>query len=301
MDVAVTGSHGLIGTALKASLEADGHRVRPLTRPGGRPSADGIEWDPAAGTIDAESLEGVQAVVNLAGEGIASHRWTAEQKHRIRDSRVAATTLLAEALTALSHPPEVLVSGSAIGYYGGDNGDRVLTEDSPEGDDFLAAVCGLWEDSAKPVAAAGIRLASIRTGIVLAREGGALAKQLLPYRLGLGGPAGRGDGWLGWISLDDEVTAIRFLIDHPEVSGPVNLTAPNPVTSREFARSLGRAVHRPAVLPIPRVVRHLPFGVGELADNLLFASQRAEPRVLLEAGFGFSQPTLAEALDKALA
>ena len=294
MHVALTGSHGLIGTALTESLEADGHQVTALRR---TPSsaATGATWNPEAGTIDTAALEGVDAVVHLAGEGIAAHRWTTEQKHRIRDSRVKATSLLAHTLAELDGGPKVLVSASAIGYYGSDRGDEVLDESSTEGHDFLAAVCGLWEDATRPAADAGVRVATIRSGIVLTGRGGALAKQLLLFKLGLGGPVGRGGRWTSWISLTDEVAAIRFLLDHP-VSGPVNLTAPNPVTNADFTRALGRALHRPTVLPVPTFVRHVPFGIGELADNLLLASQRVTPRALVGAGFTFEHPVLDEAL-----
>jgi hypothetical protein len=300
MHVALTGSHGLIGTALTASLEADGHQVTAITR-GASPAGAGATatWDPEAGTIDTTALTGVDAVVHLAGEGIASHRWTPEQKHRIRDSRVKATSLLAHTLAELDDGPGVLVSGSAIGYYGSHRGDELLDEASSEGPDFLAAVCGLWEDATRPAADAGVRVATIRSGIVLSGKGGALAKQLVPFKLGLGGPVGRGGRWTSWISLTDEVAAIRYLLDHP-VSGPVNLTAPNPVTNADFTHALGRALHRPTVVPIPTFVRHVPFGVGELADNLLLASQRVTPKVLLGAGFTFEHPVLDEALSAEL-
>jgi len=297
MDIVISGSRGLIGSALRASLEADGHQVLPLVRPGS--TGSGVSWDPMAGTIDAAALEGVDAVVHLAGEGVASHRWTDEQRRRIRDSRVLGTTLLAGALAQLDRKPEVLVSGSAIGWYGS-RGDEQLTEDSAGGDDFLAETCHAWEASTNAAEESGIRTAHIRTGIVLSGKGGALAKQLLPFRLGLGGKAGTGRQWLSWISLDDEVGAIRFVIDHDDVAGPVNLTAPAPCTNAAFTKTLGRVLGRPTVLRIPRVVNRLPAGVGDLAYSLLFASARVVPRALTERGYQFRHREIEPALRSVL-
>lgn len=293
MDVAITGSHGLIGTALAASLQHDGHRVVPVVR---REGVDGtVHWDPQGGTIDRAGLEGIDAVVHLAGEGIAAKPWTKAQRARIHDSRSAGTTLLAGALADLGQPPHTLISGSAIGYYG-ERGDEVLTERSEPGTDFLADVCIDWERSAGAAADAGIRTAMIRTGIVLDAEGGALAKQLLPFKLGLGAKAGRGTQWFSWISLDDQVAAIRHCLDTESVSGPVNATAPNPVTNAEFTDAVGDALGRPTFLTIPRLVRHLPFGVGDLADSLLFTSARVMPTRLEDTGFVFAHPSLDLAL-----
>ena len=292
MDIAITGASGFIGTALARSLEADGHTVIPVVRRATTGRA--IRWDPAAGTIDATGLEGLDAVVHLAGEGIASGRWSAAQRARIRDSRVQGTTVLATALAGLEAPPPVLVSGSAIGIYG-DRGDEVLTEASAPGGDFLAEVCTAWEAATAPAEAAGIRVAHLRTGIVLDPEGGALAKQLPIFRLGLGGRAGRGTQWMSWITLADEVRAIRFAIDH-DVAGPVDLTAPGPVTNRDFTEALGRALHRPTFLTIPSFVRHAPLGVGDLVGSLLFSSARVLPATLEAAGFEFTHPELDGAL-----
>jgi len=298
MDVAISGATGLIGSALARSLEADGHRVvRISRRPGGSASTGRgreVHWDPAAGTIDAAGLEGLDAVVHLAGEPIASGRFTEEHKRRVWTSRTAGTQLLARTLAELSTPPGLLVSGSAIGYYGS-RGDEVLTESSPPGDDFLADLCVAWEAATGPASSAGIPVAHIRTGIVLSTDGGMLGKVLLPYKLGLGGKAGRGDQWMSWIVLADVVRAIRHLIDH-SVSGPVDLTAPEPVTNAEFNRALGRAVHRPTLLPIPRIATKLPLGVGPLVDSLLFSGARVLPKALDEAGFTFDHPRLDEAL-----
>lgn len=298
MDIAITGARGLIGTALGTSLAADGHRVRRLVRQrtGG---PDAVAWDPSTGTIDAAGLEGLDAVVHLAGEGIASRPWSEAQRRRIVESREAGTTLLAGALAGLQRPPAVLVSGSAIGVYG-DRGDEVLTESSPIGDDFLADVCRRWEAATAAAEAAGIRTVHIRTGIVLDAHGGALAKQLPAFKLGLGAKAGRGTQWLSWISLHDEVAAIRHLLTAADVRGPVNLTAPNPVTNAEFTEALGRALHRPTFLTLPKALRHLPFGVGPLVDSLLFTSDRVVPGVLEGAGFTFAHPDLATALPEVL-
>ncbi|HEY4378196.1 MAG TPA: TIGR01777 family oxidoreductase, partial [Acidimicrobiales bacterium] len=291
--VAITGAHGLIGGALTRSLEADGHEVSALVRPGSdRP---GIEWDPARGTIDVARLEGLDAVVHLAGEGIATHRWTAAQKQRILRSRVDGTRLLAGALAKLERPPSVFLSGSAIGFYGS-RGGELLDESSTPGHDFIAEVCEAWEGATAAAESAGIRTVRFRTGIVLSTEDGILGKQLVPFRLGLGGRAGDGTQWLSWISLPDEVGALRHAIEHQELSGPVNLTAPRPVTNREFTKALGRAVHRPTLTVIPRAVRRLPAGIGPLADMLLFTSSRVAPDALLGSGYRFQHPDLATAL-----
>ncbi len=297
MRIAITGSSGLLGRALVASLRADDHDVVKVVRRAPT-SSDEVRWDVDAGTIDAAGLEGVDGVVHLAGEGIASGRFTEEHRRRVRESRTAGTTLLAEALAGLDRRPDVLLSGSAIGYYG-DRGDEELTEASPPGVGFLAALCVDWEAATAPAETAGIRVAHLRTGIVLSPDGGALAKQLLPFKLGLGGPAGRGHQWLPWIALDDHVAAMRFLLE-ADLSGPVDLTAPHPVTSKEFARALGRVLHRPAVLPIPRLVTKLPLGIGPLAENLLFTSARVLPRALLDAGFPFAHERLEPALRSLL-
>lgn len=294
MRIAVSGSHGLIGSALVRSLEGDGHQVARLTRPGAEARPGDVPWDIEAGTIDAAALEGVDGVVHLAGEGIAAGRWTEEHKRRVRESRTRSTALLAETLATLDAPPAVLLSGSAIGYYG-DRGDEELTEASPPGEGFLPELCQAWEAATGMAEAAGIRVAHLRTGIVLSPDGGALAKQLLPFKLGLGGKAGRGDQWQPWIALDDHVRALRFLLE-AEVRGPVNLTAPHPVTNATFARTLGRVLGRPAVIPIPRVVTKLPAGIGPLVENLLFSSARVLPAVLSGAGFTFLQPELEPAL-----
>jgi uncharacterized protein len=295
MEVAITGASGFIGRALAASLRGDGHQVRPVSRRGGSGT---VSWDPETGSIDAAALAGVDAVVHLAGEGVASGPWTAEQRRRIKESRTKGTTLLTTTLAALEPKPAVLVSGSAIGYYG-DRGDEELTERSTPADDFLAQVCVAWEASTAAAHDAGIRVAHIRSGIVLSTAGGAFPKMALPFKVGAGGPAGNGKGWWSWITLEDEVRAIRFLLD-ADVQGPVNLTAPNPVTTKEFAKTLGRVLHRPAALPIPRFITKVPFGAGDLLESLLFTSARVQPTVLQGAGFEFAHPHLEGALRAVL-
>lgn len=293
MDIAVTGATGFIGSALVDALRSDGHRVATLAR-GDRPAGvDTVRWDPAAGTIDAASLDGIDAVVHLAGEPIGARRWNDEVKRRILDSRVRGTDLLARTLADLNRPPSVLLSGSAIGVYG-ERGDDVLTERSPAGSGFLADVVTAWEAATEPATAAGIRVAHLRTGIVLGPGGGALGKILPLFRFGLGGRLGSGRQWWSWISLTDEVRAIRFLLD-ADVSGPVDLTAPEPVTNATFTKALGRALGRPTVLPVPRFGPNLLLG-SELATELLFTSQRVLPAVLDGAGFAFEHRALPDAL-----
>lgn len=293
MDIAVTGAHGLIAGALVPALRADGHRVLRIVR-GAPEGADDVQWDPAVGTIDSGRLEGVDAVVHLAGAGIGDRRWTDERKRVILDSRVRGTELVAGALAALDRPPGVLVSASAVGYYGL-HGDEPLTEEASAGDDFLADVCRQWEHATRAAAAAGIRVVNIRSGVVLSTRGGVLQRLLLPFRLGLGGRVGSGRQYVSWISIDDEVGAIRHLLTS-DVTGPVNVTAPTPVTNGELTAALGRALHRPTVLPTPVAPLKLLYG-PELVDHLLVGGQRVLPAALERAGYRFAQP----ALDGALA
>ena len=295
--IAITGSTGLIGTALSRRLEADGHQVRPLVRRPVKPGEAAIAWDPDGGTIDSAALEGIDAVVHLAGAGIGDERWTDARKRLILESRTRGTALLASTLAGLSTKPAVLVSGSAIGYYG-DRGDERLTEASGPGDDFLASICTRWEAETAPARDAGIRTTTIRTGIVLSTEGGALPKMLPLFKFGLGGPYGSGRQWWSWITLDDEVGAIRHLLDH-EVEGPVNLTAPDPVHERDLAKALGRVLGRPSLLPVPKFGPGLVVG-RELAEALLFTSARVEPAVLEASGYRFAHPTLELALRSVL-
>jgi uncharacterized protein len=296
MDIAVTGSSGLIGSALTTALERDGHRVRRLVRrsPSG---PDEVRWDPGAGEIDAAGLAGIDAAVNLAGPGIGDKRWSDDRKRELRDARVDGTRMLAEAMAALDPTPTVLVQGSAVGYYG-DRGDEVLTEASGPGDDFLARLCVDWEAAAAPAAQAGIRVADIRTGIVLAPGGGALAKLLPLFKLGLGGRMGSGKQWWSWITVDDEVAAIRFLLEH-DVAGPVNLVAPGTVTNQQLTEALGRVLRRPTLVPVPGFGPKLLIG-GEATEAFLYASQRAVPEVLLERGFTFAHTDIESGLRAVL-
>ncbi len=295
--IAITGATGLIGSALARSLRADGQAVRPLVRgPSDDPNA--VRWDPAEGTIDAGALTGVDAVVHLAGAGIGDKRWSPARKREILESRTRGTALIARTMAEMATPPTTFVSGSAIGFYG-TRGDEVLTESSSPGDDFVAEVVQAWEDAAQPAVDAGIRTVFVRTALVLAREGGILGRLALPFRFFVGGRLGSGRQWMSWITLDDEVRALRFLLDRDDVSGPVNLAAPAPVTNAEMAEAIGTALHRPSVVPVPAVAPRLALG-REMADSLLFASQRVQPAVLTEAGFTFTQPTLAGALASTL-
>jgi uncharacterized protein len=295
--VAITGATGLIGGALAASLERDGHRVHRITRSASKAGPDDLVWDPAAGSIDAQKLEGVDAVVHLAGEPIGASRWTDETKRRIRASRVQGTDLIARTIAGLETKPTVLVSGSAVGYYG-DRGDESLSETSAPGDDFVAEVTQAWEAAAAPAAEAGIRVAYARTGVVMAKEGPLIEKVELPFRLGVGGRVGSGKQYVAWIALEDEVRALRFLLERDDAEGPYNLTAPEPVTNATFTRELGRVLGRPTVLPIPVAAIRLLY--GQMGVSLATASQRVHPTRLLEAGFEFVHPELRSALRVAL-
>ena len=296
MRVIISGASGLIGTALSAALRADGHDVIGLVR---RPAGKGeIQWDPANGVLAADALDGAGAVVHLAGAGIGDHRWTADYKREILDSRVKSTTLLAETIAAGSDRPPVFLSGSAIGIYGASDG-RPLDEQSPAGTGFLADVCQQWESATHAAAAAGTRVAFLRTGIVLTPKGGALKKMLPLFKLFAGGRFGNGKQWQSWISLPDEVAAIQHLLT-ADVEGPVNLTAPNPVTNAEFAKALGAALKRPSFLPVPSFGPKLLLG-GELADALLFTGQNVQPTVLQQSGYRFRHETLAAAFTALLA
>ncbi|WP_345651676.1 TIGR01777 family oxidoreductase [Streptomyces tremellae] len=295
MRIAVTGSTGLIGTALVRSLRADGHEVVRLVRraPAG---PDEVRWDPGLQRVDAAGLRGCGAVVHLAGAGIGDRRWTAEYKRRIRDSRLLGTSALAEALASLDEPPRVLVSGSAIGYYG-DTGDRAVDESAPPGYGFLPTLCVEWEAAAAAAQEAGIRTVFPRTGLVVARGGGAWGRLFPLFRAGLGGRLGDGRQYWSFIALHDHVAALRHLIDTEALEGPVNLTAPEPVTNREVTAAMGRVLRRPTPLPVPAAA--LKLALGELSGDVL-GSQRVLPRRLLDSGFTFAFPTVDEAIAAAV-
>ncbi|MCX7818790.1 MAG: TIGR01777 family oxidoreductase [Kiritimatiellae bacterium] len=290
MTIAITGSHGLIGSALWAALEAEGVRPVRMVRSGAGPGE--VQWNPTA-TGDLSGLAGCEAVVHLAGANIAAGRWTTARKALLRSSRVDATRHLACSLARLSPPPRTLVCASAIGWYPVDDGGP-YEESAPAAPTFLGELVRDWEAAAEPAAAAGMRVVQLRFGVVLSPKGGALARMLPLFRLGLGGPIGSGRQWMSWVSLDDAVRAIRFVIAKEGLRGPVNVTAPHPVMQREFAAALGRALRRPAVLPTPAWALRLVL--GEMADALLLRGSRVLPRRLLEAGFQFAHPALRHAL-----
>jgi uncharacterized protein (TIGR01777 family) len=296
MRVAVSGITGLIATALRESLAADGHEVLALTRLATLPPLKAVTWDVDRGRFDASALEGIDAVVHLAGEPIAQ-RWNEARKKVIRESRVQSTRLLVEGLKSLKTRPKVFVCASAIGFYG-DRGDEELVESSPPGEGFLPETCQAWERAAMEAMGLGIRTAVLRTGIVLSTRGGALKKMLLPFRLGAGGPLGSGDQWMSWIHIDDHVGAVRFLLDEDDLMGAVNATAPNPVRNRDFGTALGRALRRPAFMPTPAFALKLAF--GDMA-SLLLEGQRVLPKKLLETGYRFRFPELGPALEDLLA
>src|SRR5215217_2770571 len=290
MNVLISGATGLIGSALAQELKDGGHSITRLTRsPKGE---NDVRWDPDAGTIDG-SLAGTEAVVHLAGESIAEGRWTASKKERIMESRKKGTRLLAETIAALPTPPKVMVSASAVGYYG-DRGDEVLREDSSPGSDFLAQVCKAWETAANPAREAGIRVVHPRFGIVLSPKGGALGTTLPIFKLGGGGRIGSGPQWWSWVALDDVVGAILHALEDNSVEGPVNVGSPNPLTNAEYTKVLGRVLNRPTVFAVPAPA--IRIAIGGMADALLLASQRVEPVKLKETVYHFRYPELEGAL-----
>jgi uncharacterized protein len=291
MKIAITGSTGLVGSALVPFLTTGGHHVTRIVRTSAT-EHDAV-WNPATGQIDARRLEGLDAVVHLAGENIAAGRWNAERKARIRDSRVQGTKLLSETLAKLQRPPRVLLSASAIGFYG-DQGDRELTEESPSGSGFLPEVCREWEAATDAAKRAGIRVAHLRFGVILTPAYGALAKMLTPFRLGLGGRIGGGRQWMSWIALDDTVGSIHHVLATETLHGPVNAVAPQPVRNREFTQTLGKVLWRPTPFPMPGFVARVAF--GEMANELLLASTRVIPRVLLDSNYRFLHGDLESAL-----
>jgi uncharacterized protein (TIGR01777 family) len=292
MRVAITGASGLLGSALVPFLRNAGHDVVRLVRLPAK-AADEIRWDPAGGTVDAAALEGVDAAVNLSGENLAAGRWTEARRARLRSSRLGPTRVLAEALRRLNARPKVLVSVSAVGYYG-DRGDDWLTEADPPGRDFLACLTAEWENAAEPAAAAGIRVVHPRLAMVLSPTGGALGKMLLPFKAGLGGVLGPGTQYVSWVAIDDVLEAFRHLLEQDDLAGPVNVAAPEPVTNRTFTKTLGRVLGRPAVTLVPAFALRLAY--GEMAEATVLSSMRVRCDRLLASGYRFRFPTLEGAL-----
>jgi uncharacterized protein len=294
--VVITGATGLIGTALVEALTKAGHPVTRLVRK----NASGTDkmWDPAAGTIDASAIEGAWAVVHLAGEGIGDAKWSPEHKARVLDSRVKGTTLIAKTIAEATQKPAVFACGSAIGFYA-DRGDQLLDETASLGTGFLAEVVSKWEACAKAAIDAGVRTAFLRTGVVLSTKGGALKQQLLPFKLGAGGKIGPGTQYLPWITITDEVRAIMHVLTTESISGPVNLVSPNPVTNGVFTKALGKAVHRPTLIPTPLIAIKILYG-EEMLREMLLASTRLDPAVLRSTGFRFEHPSIDDALRQVL-
>jgi hypothetical protein len=297
MRILISGATGLVGSALIPFLTTGGHRVARLVRRPEEVNDTAILWSPQTGIADLRALEGLDAVVHLAGESIASGRWTPKKKAAIRDSRVQGTRVLCEGLTTLQQPPKVLVCASAIGYYG-DRGDEWLQEDSAPGHDFLAQVCRDWEAATAPAAARGIRVVNIRQGIIQSLAGGALPKMLTPFQLGTGGIIGDGRQYMSWVTLDDVIGAIHHAMTTESLQGPVNVVAPEPVTNHIFTHTLGKILQRPTLLPMPAAAARLAF--GEMADALLLSSARVRPARLQDSGYQFRHPTLESGLRHVL-
>ena len=291
--VLVSGASGLVGERLLPLLEARGYNAARLVREYSAVSQEDVFWDPAAGELDSDALEGVEAVVHLAGENNAAGRWNAARKERIRERRVSGTKLLCSKLAEMPHPPKVLVCASAIGYYG-DRGDESLPEDAPAGEGFLPDVCREWEAASSVAEHAGIRVVRLRIGVVLSPKGGALKKMVLPFKIGAGGKVGTGRQYMSWISIDDLTRVILHCIESDALSGAVNAVTPAPVTNQEFTKTLGRVLVRPTLFPLPPFAARL--ALGEMADALLLASAKVEPAVLKASGFEFEHSDLEEAL-----
>ena len=298
MKILITGASGLIGTALRRSLAEKGRGMLLASRREPKDERH-IQWDPSTGFADEDlvRLEGLDAVVHLAGESISGLRWTDEKKKAIRDSRVQGTRTIIEAFARLEKKPKVFISGSATGFYG-DRGDSELNESNSAGDTFLSEVCKEWEAESRRAEDMGVRTVLLRTGIVLSKNGGALAAMLTPFKLGVGGVVGSGKQWMSWVSLDDVVGIINFVLENEEIHGPVNAVAPNPVTNAEFTKALGKELYRPTILPLPEFAVKLVF--GEMGDALLLDSTRVVPKRLLEAGYEFKFTDLQPALRHAL-
>ncbi|MBN1569720.1 MAG: TIGR01777 family oxidoreductase [Acidobacteria bacterium] len=296
MNILITGASGLIGSTLSSYLIENNHRVLRMVRKA-RSSAGEVRWDPSSGILDMEALEGLDAVVHLAGENIASGRWSAEKKRRIRDSRIQGTRILAQSLARLFDPPKVLVSASATGYYG-DRGDEILDEESAAGTGFLASLCSEWEAATEPAVIRGIRVVTPRFGMVLSVSGGAMAMMLPVFRLGIGGRIGNGRQYMSWIAIDDLVGIIDHAIRNESLSGPINAVAPSPVTNREFTAILGHVLSKPAFFVLPAFAARIAF--GKMAEEVLLASARVLPTQLKETGYKYKFPDLEEALRHVL-
>lgn len=297
MKIAITGASGLIGSRLSEDLKQAGHQVQRIVR--GNPRQADICWEPLKDKLDAKALEGLDAVIHLAGDNVGQGRWSPAKKQRILESRTHSTRLLAQTLARLSQPPQVLISASAAGYYGSDHQPAVsLNESSPPGQDFLAQVCQQWEAAADPAREAGIRVIHPRFGMVLSKTGGALAKMLPAFQLGLGGPVGDGRQIMSWIDLDDVTAALQHCLAHEALSGPVNLVSPQPVSNQLFTQTLGQVLGRPTIFAIPELAIQLLF--GEMGETLLLGSSNISPRRLLETGYQFQYPSLKQSLKHVL-
>jgi hypothetical protein len=298
MKVLISGGSGLVGTALTQALRAEGHTVAHLVRPGGDASPGDVRWDPASSFVNLDAMTGTDAVVNLNGASIGGGRWSPPRKKLLRSSRIDSTRVLEDALSRMKQKPRVFVSASAVGYYG-DRGDEILTESSSSGSDFLSALARDWEAEAIRAQSLGIRTVITRFGIILSAKGGALPRMLTPFKLGAGGRLGSGKQWMSWVALEDVVGALRAAITSDQLSGPVNLVAPNPVRNSEFTQVLASVLHRPAIFPVPAFA--LRLALGEMADALLLSSQRVEPERLSANRYAFQFENLEPALHAILA
>ena len=298
MKVLISGGSGLVGTALTQALRAEGYTVAHLVRPGGHSSPGDVRWDPASSFVNLDAMEGVDAVVNLNGASIGAGRWTPARKKLLHSSRIDSTRVLEDALSRMKQKPRVFVSASAVGYYG-DRGDEILTESSSSGNDFLAILARDWETEARRAESLGIRTVITRFGIILSDQGGALPRMLTPFKLGAGGRLGSGKQWMSWVALEDVVGALRSAIASDQLSGPVNVVAPNPVRNTEFTQVLASVLHRPAIFPAPAFA--LRLALGEMADALLLSSQRVEPAQLSANRYAFRFENLEPALHAILA
>ena len=298
MKVLVSGTSGLVGAMLVPKLASAGHDVRRLVRNASRAASGDLVWNPAAGELDVAALEAFDAVVNLSGESIASGRWTARKKAEIRQSRISATNTLAKALAQLTTRPRTLVNASAIGFYGNRGEERLDETSSTGSDDFLSEVCRAWESATEPAARVGVRVVVTRFGVILSANGGALAKMLLPFKLGLGGKIGSGRQYMSWVAIDDVVGAIMHCLNDQSLRGPVNVVAPEPVTNAKYTKTLGRVLARPTIFPMPAFAARAAF--GQMADELLLSGQRVEPAKLLASGYAFKYPSLEATLRHGL-